>query len=195
MATPTIDLTLLGFLLPIFTFLLVFALGYALILKTNILGEKPNKVIALVVALSLGALATFAGRAHTILELAIPWMALLLVVGIIIFSFYGFLGVEEKRVWNMIGRPVIVLLVATIFIISIIMTYDDILGSAGEGETKTVIDGGEAIDVVSDGGSGNKFADSAVAALVHPRVFGAIILLIIAAATAKLLADKIKTGQ
>ena len=187
MASPILDLTLLGFLNPIFTFLLVFALTYALTTKTDMLGK--NKVVALVVALSLASMATFAGRISSIFELAIPWIILILVVGVIIFSMYGFFGVEQDRTWGFIGKPLLIVLIVTIFIISMTMVYEDVLSPYTQ-TVETTLENGtiitETVAVQQDP------AGEAVKALVHPRVFGAVFILAIAAVTAKLLTDKLR---
>ena len=187
MANPMLDLTILNFLTPIFTFLLVFALTYALTTKTDILGK--NKIVALVVALSLASMATFAGRLSSIFELAIPWIILILVVGVIIFSLYGFFGVDNQRTWGFIGKPLLIVLIVTIFAISLAMVYEDVLSPYSQTKETTLENGTiitEVIAVQQDP------SGEAVKALVHPRVFGAVFILAIAAVTAKLLTDKLR---
>jgi len=188
MATPTLDLTLLNFLIPIFSFLLVFALCYALLTKTTLLGE--NKVVQLVVSLCLAAIASFAGRVSNILELAIPWVILLLVIGVIIFSLYGFFGVPQERTWGLLGKPTIVLLLTVIFVISLIIVYNDVLSPYSNVE-QAQLENGTIVNTTTGDLQKDPTSES-LKALVHPRIMGAMFILIIAALTAKMLTDKLR---
>ena len=190
MATPTIDLTLLKFLSPIFVFLLVFALTYALATKSKFFGD--NKIVHMVVALCLASLVAITGRISTTLELALPWMGLFLVLIVLIFSIYGFFGIETKRTWDFLGRPALIGLIFLVFIISIVIAYEDVLSPYPTTEEVTLENG---TVVIQEAEPSQSPMGEGIKALVHPKIMGALVILIIAAITAKLLGEKLKTDD
>lgn len=181
----------LGFFSDIFDFflpfLLVFAVTYAILLKTKFLTEDPNInasisfAIALIVALS--------GAGKFIMNLA-PFMATLFIIIFFMLMIFLFFGVKLEQVMEQRFLIGIIIIVCLIFIFYVIGTmYGGSFysaGASGRGETVTlengtnvtvatktkVILGPETCDFTGITGP------NAVACLLtHPKVLGTVVLL------------------
>ena len=102
MATP-FDETILPVLSPIFVFLLVFAVTYALMAKTKYFGDKAG--FNIVIALCISLLFLIVPEARVVMATFTPWFVILLLLTLFIFLFFMFLGVKEKTLTDMAEQP------------------------------------------------------------------------------------------
>ena len=103
MATIMEQLGLLEFFLPLFTFLLIFVVCYAVLIKTSILG--PNKWMAGLAAFAISLLFLFTPELMDVVKMTTPWFVLLVIFGLLIFSMFMFLGVKSDAMAGVLEQP------------------------------------------------------------------------------------------
>lgn len=125
----TINITGLSFFLPVFSFLFVFIIVYAILFKTKVLGESQfvNILIGLIVAIIFMSFSTPAGSADEYVRTIIPWFAVLFVC---VFLVLLLMGLATKDVGTMMTSKfawafAIVLIV--IFLIAAIRVFKPVL--------------------------------------------------------------------
>ena len=176
-----LDTSLLNFLLPMASFLFVMFIVYAVMDKFKLVGG--NKGLHWAVAFCIAFIFLFSSDAVKFINLLTPWFILLIVFGLFIVGFFMFLGVGEKDIttavkdpkvyWGVIGLSLLV------FFIALGNVFGDALGGKKADSTEGgagTIQGGEP---VSEG----------IRSVVHPRVLGALFLLIIAAFAIRLISE------
>jgi len=158
------DLTAITYFAPIATFLIVFAVSYAIFAKTKLLDEKKGFNIFL--SFLISAVFISAAGAISYVQTILPWIAVLLVSLVFIFAITGFIGKPAES----LNKPLsIIVLIALglIFLVSAFVVFSSgLLGylpgpNFGLGlsqETFTIFDW-----------------------LYSPRIAGAIFLIIISA--------------
>jgi len=144
---------ILGYFLPIFSFILVVVILYAVLTKVSIFGD--NKRINFMIAFSAGILCLFAGKTLELVNYMTPWIVFILFVLVMAFMIFMFFGLDSQTIWERVGTPNIVW---TFFIILILFAigkvYGQIVPYEGNGGPLTTI-------------------------LFNPRVLGAIAILLI----------------
>lgn len=181
MAT-VLDTTLISFLMPFFIFLFIFILIYGLLLKTKFLAD--NTALNLTAALCVAAVATFAGTILNPLKILIPWIVFIIVILVMLFGMFGFFGVDNEDIWDTIGgkTPYFVIIVLIVFI-SLVALYEPEVSpfsqpSGGIIENHTP--------------QGQNVQSEVVRTLTHPRLLGALFILIVASFSIRLIVDKIE---
>ena len=175
-----LDTSLLGYLLPVFTFLFIMMVVFAVMDKFKLVGD--NKGIHWAVAFCISFIFLFSSDAVKFVTLLTPWFILLVVFGMFLVSFFIFIGVKEdsiafavkdpKVVWGVIGISMLVFFIALGNVFGDVFSGQATPGEGGPG----AIQGGTP---VSEG----------LKAIVHPRVLGALFLLIIAALSIRLISE------
>lgn len=173
-----LEIGLLSFLMPIFIFLFIFVIIYAMLLKTNIFGEKA-KALNLIASLCIAAVATFAGSIIKPLTTIVPWIVFIAIILGLIFALFGFFGVENEEIWGTIGGKTLygVIIIILVFI-SLVMVFEPEVSPFGSST-------GEAAQ-------GQNVQSEVVRTLTHPRVLGAIFILIVASFSIRLIVDKVE---
>lgn len=173
-----LDTGLLGFFMPLFVFLFIFVVLYALLAKTELLGK--NTALNLIAAICVAAVAIFAGNLVQLIGAITPWLVFLIIILAIIFGMYQFFGIKESEVWETIGGQVVIYIIIILIVLMGLATVfqEDVTPGA---TNDTISAPGEV------GGSGKS---EIISSLSHPRLLGALFILIVAAFTAKLLIDK-----
>ena len=158
------DVTAIAYFAPIAAFLLVFIVSFAVLFKTNIIGE--NKWVQLFVSLLLASIfISVAGTRQYVLTI-VPWFAVLLVSLFLILILTGLTGKDAVFMHKGIG-VVVVVLFGIIFLVSGFFVFSDVV-------LKYIP--GPAYGVGADESS-LYLANT----LYSPRVFGAILLVIVSA--------------
>ena len=192
-----LDASLLGFLQPVFLFLLVLALSYALLLKVEALGLNEKKGLALLAAVAIAALFAFMStEASGALATMIPWIVLAFVVMFLIVAIYQFVGVDQKQLLRLTGKTPIIGIILLIVTLVLVNTFDAMLSPYGTEETVEAdgaITDGQIEVVDSTTSTVTKTPQNEVLrTLTNSKVLGAVLLLVLMAATAKFLVDKIE---
>src|SRR3989344_638922 len=186
-----LDTSLLKFLLPLFSFIFVMVLVYAVMDKFSLVGN--NKLIHWTVAFSIAFIFLFSSDAVRFLNLLTPWFILLGVFGLFLVSFFVFLGVSKEDIvkgalkdakvyWTVIGIS------ALVFFIALGVVFSDTVGPEGPrlNPQEADVQEGDAVSPIREGiiqgaEARGGAVESGIGAIVHPRVLGALFILIIIA--------------
>lgn len=120
-----VDVLGLGYFMPVFSFVFVFAISYALLDKTKILGE--NKFIHLLISFVIAVSFIVASSVRTYVETVTPWLAVLMIALFFIFILVSFSGrkIEDFTGNGFIGMIIIVLIL--IFFFAGVKVYSSVL--------------------------------------------------------------------
>lgn len=161
MAT-VLDVGLLKFFLPAFTFLFIVILTYALM--KVVLKELDDRARWLA-AVCIGLIALFSGSAIDLINFVTPWFVVIFVFLFLVFMSLMFYGVEQPKVLDALGGVnTIVIIGILILVLGISQVFGPVFDPYAPGGPTEKTIGGETIKT-----------------LFHPRVLGAIFILIIAA--------------
>jgi len=114
----TVDISGVGYFLPIFSFLLVFIVVYAVLLKTKILGE--NNGVSLFISLILASFFIVNARMVKFVEFSSSWFVVFLICALFILMFLGFMGKDAVKLIaeNKSVAWVIFIVLITAFVVS-----------------------------------------------------------------------------
>lgn len=159
-----IDISGIFLFMPIFSFLFVFLIVYAILAKTKILGEGfLNALVGFIMAIIFISFSSLELYVQTI----IPWFIVLFVVVFLILLIAGLSTKDldwimgKKFGWAVVGLLVVIFLISAIRVFNPVF-HPDLIITSGEGTSLI-----EQISYASDG-----------------RVFGTVLLLLIAGAVA-----------
>jgi len=122
-----VDISGIGYFMPIFGFLFIFIIVYALLAKTKLLGDSKaiNAIIALVVAIIF---AVFASTQEYIRQVT-PWFAVLMIV---LFFVLIIIGLSQQKIAD-IMKPwavwVFIIALILVFLIVAIKVFPDTFGN------------------------------------------------------------------
>jgi len=203
-----LDVTLLKSFSGIFTWLLVWVISFGVLEWVHPFG-KDKKGLNAIIAFSLAFLVLFTEPARFVIEFAVPWLTVLAIaLFFLMFVFMSF-GVQMKTITEWAEGP----MQGWIVTISIVILLFALGGAFGpmvnkdiiwnEGVVEPIIDNetGEIIQPTSYGGPvtrgldtrparKNTFAENAVLTFTHPKVLGAIFLLILGTVTITFLSKQ-----
>jgi len=132
-----IDTSGLGFFMPIFSFLFVFVLIYALLAKTKILGE--NKFVHIFISLLLAVFFLIRASFVEFVNLSSAWFAIFIVCVFFILLLVAFVQKDVEKImkpgvaWVLILILVIGLLYSASSVFGIALKWTEIQGWAGTG--------------------------------------------------------------
>lgn len=132
-----LDISGLNFFMPIFSFLFVFVIIYALLVKTKVLGGSGfvNVLISFIISIVFMSISSLELYVRTIL----PWFVVLVVIVFLILMLVGFSTgsldkiLKSKFSWIIVGLLVVVFLVSAIKVFNPILHPDLIITSAEQG--------------------------------------------------------------
>jgi hypothetical protein len=165
-----LDVGLLEFFTPIFVFVLVFSLVYALLSKTKMLSESAgvNGTIAVII----GLLLLIVPEAREVITIFTPWFTLFIILVIFIFLFFMALGVKEKSLLHVATQnnafiTFAIAIIVIIFLIALSKAFGPFLLVNGE----------------------PGFWNAVKRTVFHPKALGALLLLLIASYTVGFLSQ------
>ena len=171
MATILESLGFIEFFLPVFSFLFIFVIVYAVLDKFKLMGE--SKAVKVIAALSIALLFLFSQATLKFVNFVTPWFVVLVIVAFFILALFMFMGVKEKEMEATIANPTVYWTVLVIIIILLIAAIGTVFSDFFSGE------GGEITDPTKA---------SITQILVHPRILGALFLLVIVSFAVKNIA-------
>ncbi len=176
MAT-ALDLGLLNVIDFVFPFILVWAIVFALLQKTKIIGESVG--INAVIAAAVGFTVLLSRTIIDIINFMIPWFAIAIIFFILMLLIFMIFGAKDKDIFSALEKNKVVtwLLIG----VSVIIFFAAISNVMGQSLLEQSAGGESAGVVAGDGGvaSGN-FQQNILATLFHPKVLGVIMLFVIA---------------
>ena len=129
---PVADISSIGYFLPIFSFLLVFIVVYAILMKTGVLGD--NKGVSLFISLILASFFIVNARMVEFVEFSSSWFVVFLICILFILMLLAFMGkdslklvAENKGVaWGLVGVLVIAFIASGARIFNWVIEWDKI---------------------------------------------------------------------
>ncbi|MEK6854967.1 MAG: hypothetical protein AABX73_01980 [Nanoarchaeota archaeon] len=164
------DISAIGYLVPIFAYLLVVIVSAAILMKTKMLGESTwwNIFAALLIA----SIFVSAVGARAYVETIIPWFAVMLIALFLVLMTVGLVGKPVEFMHKGIGIVFVVIL-GIVFLVSAFFVFSDLIiryipgpGYGFNADPKTLF-----------------FFDW----LYSPRVLGAVLLIVVSALTSWIL--------
>jgi hypothetical protein len=186
-----LDASGLVFLLPVFVFILVFSIVFAILEVSKIFGEG-NRTLNVAAALSIAALSLFTGKFVALIAIIVPWIIFLAVVMFLLFAIFGFFDIGKERVWGLFGQMPIFILILIIVIIGLSMVFESSLSPYQQTNdtTSTAIIQATTGENISTSAEVTNPREQTIKTLTNPRMLGAIFMLVIAAAAMRYLVDK-----
>ena len=173
-----LDIGLLKFFLPVFSFILVYAVSYAILNKTNILKSDAANNAA---AFAISVLFLFTPQAIKLIQLTTPWFVVFLIFLMIIFMTFMFLGAKESQMNDVLALPTVYWTIIVVLLGIFLFGLTQVFGS----EVQSIFGGGE-----SNGEEGVVIDIAKI--IFHPRVLGAIFILLIASQAIRLIVPRVK---
>jgi len=123
-ATSTADVSALAFLSPIFAFLAVFVIMFALLMKTKLLGDDSHPWINLFVSFIIGILFVAVSPLREFVLIVVPWFAILLLGIFFIMVLVGLMGKTDDVIGKGLAWFFIIILIG-IFVVSGAFVFSD----------------------------------------------------------------------
>ncbi len=168
-----LDLGLLNYFRPFFTFLLVWIIFYAVLQKIKIFG--PSSGINALISFSAAMLFMFTPGVSDMVNIITPWFIVLMVFILLLAGIFMMVGVKESVVADLFSQDWFVWLIVIVAILFIFgFAFTKVFGSSIQ---KVYAGEGEASDAVFDVGR----------VLFHPRILGMLFLLLVVSQAIRLL--------
>ena len=178
-----LDVSLLSFLLPVFIFIFVFCIIYAILNKTKIFGDNMG-ALNLLASVCIAAVSIFIGSITKAVVEIIPWFAFVAIVLILIFMIFMFFGTSEKEIWETIGGQTFVFIVLIVIVfIGLTKTFEKDVSPFEQTNQTTVS---------SSGVQKGNVQGEVIRTLTHPRLLAAIFILVVSGFAIKLIIEKAK---
>ncbi len=168
-----LDITLFQYFNVIFPILLIFAVLFALLQKTKILGE--NVTINAIISIAVALMSLLSPDVISLINYVAPWFVLVFIFVILLLLVYQLLGATEKDILSALkGDKTIQWTVFGIALVILVAGFAHIWG-----ERMLALQGTpEGADVVEEGEPG--FKQNLYTMLFSPKVLGVIFIFLIA---------------
>lgn len=182
MAVPTIDIGFLEYFSPIFVFVLVFVVVYAMFQFTKFMGE--NKVLHSLIAFFVAVIFLFSTAASDVVLFVAPWFTVFFIFLIFLIMAYKLFGATDDQIKTVISKwHAGQYMVAAIGIIIMLFGLGSGLGQNLLGYTQEDAAAGEVTGLGEDSTATASYKQNLVATIFNTRVLGMILILIIASLT------------
>lgn len=173
-----LDIGVLEYFMPVFVFLFIFSLIYAILDKTGLLGD--NKSLKSLVAFTLSLMFILTQNLMKLVTVMTPWFIILFVAVMFIIMFFLFVGAKAEDVTKVFTERmtvwIILIVMFTIFAYGLTQVYGsdihDIYGGSNQPEQGSL---NEAVGKI----------------LFHPKMLGVVFILVVAAQAVRLIAQGI----
>lgn len=176
MAT-VLDLGLIQTFDVIFPVLLVFALVFAVLQKTKVVGESVgiNSVIAVVIAFMV----LLSDTLVQMINFMVPWFVVVIIFFILLILVFQIFGAKEADLASAVKDKAVYWTIIGIGIVILLAAFGNVLGQSF---TEQAFQAGGGNVTASDGTgvASTSFEGSVTATLFHPKVLGMVIMFAIA---------------
>ncbi|MFH1210714.1 MAG: hypothetical protein V1645_02245 [archaeon] len=191
MAT-VLDINILQYFIPVFIFLFVFTVFFAILQKTKLLGSTAG--VDALVAFSVAMLFMFVSDARQLITVITPWLVILLVIIMSLLLIFMFMGVKAETISDAMSESGTVWTVLIILIIGLIIAFTQVFGSKIASITQgpfPATSPEEATGTTTTPPEGGQHFLVTVGSIVFsPKVLGMFLLLIIASQAVRLIASE-----
>ena len=179
MATPMLNISPLEYFTPVFIFLLVFVIFYAIMQKTKVVGGNTgvNALISFVVAI----LFVITSAAADLIRLVTPWFVVLLIVAMAMIMLFMFLGVKAESIAGAVSDSGTVWTILIVLMVLFGAALTQVIGPSIAAITQG---GGTAVNATATGG-GTTFVGGVGKIIFSPKILGVFFLLIVASQAIK----------
>jgi len=175
MATALDFFGLLGNFSAIFTFILIFALLYAVFQFSKVFGD--NKGIHALVAIIIALIASISSKVVIVINTMIPWFVLLFMLIIFILIGFKIFGVSDSQLLKVIKQETAI--IYWIISLSVIILAFSLNAAFGQ-ELLELQDSGEEIRTATNGtGEPGTSQGIIFATFAHPKILGMLVVLLI----------------
>ena len=169
-----LDLGFLEFFLPIFTTIFVFALAYGMLTKTKFLSESNN--VNAVAAITVAIIVLLTKDVVDLVNFLTPWFVIIFLMVFMIFLVLMFAGKKQEEILPHLGGPTFIVIVSILLLVIVIgNVFQGVFSpykTDSSGQQTTT--GGETIKTI-----------------FHPRVLGAIVILVISAIAVRQITENV----
>ena len=120
----TLDISQINFFMPVFSFLFVFLIVYAILLKTKVIGE--DKFFLIFISFIMGIIFMSFSSAELYVRTIIPWFIVLLIVVFLVLVLVMFSTKEADKIFTKSFGWVLVVILILIFLFSAINVFNPI---------------------------------------------------------------------
>lgn len=174
MATPGLDISLLRYFKPAFTWIFIYVFLFAILEKTEILSK--NKSVNVVASLALSVLFMLTPGVPKIVDIMTPWFIVMFILITLIVVLFLFIGVETSAVVGVFKESWLIWTIAIFSIVGIFgYALSQVYGPVVQGIYGTEETAKEGITY--DIGR----------IIFHPRFLGVIFILIVASQAVRLI--------
>jgi hypothetical protein len=191
MAVTFLDIGLIDYFSIIFPVLLVFAIMFAILTMTKILGE--NKVVISIVSIVAALMVLLSEDLIDLINYMAPWFVVVIIFVLLLLLIYRTLGATEKDIGDFIrtDRPIkwaIFAVGVIIFLSAMGAVFGQKIGPyLGEESTTNV-----TVEDIQSGVATGSFSQNLGATLFHPKVLGMLFVFLIAVFTVAILGMEAK---
>ena len=172
-----LDVGLFQYFKVIFPVLLIFAVMFALLQKTKILGQ--NLTINAVVSIAVAFMAILSSTVIELINFMAPWFVLVFIFVLLLLMIYQMLGATEDSFFKALSKEkTIQWTVAGIGIIILFAGFGHVLGQKLLVEQPSVSE--DLTSVVEGGAATPSFEKNIYATVFNPKVLGMIIIFLVA---------------
>lgn|SRR3989338_1428693 len=171
-----LDLGLLRYFSVIFSFILVWALVFALLQKTKILGDKAGLNVLLAVAVAF--LVSLSDNVVQIINFMIPWFTIAIIFFVLLLLIFQIFGAKQDDIFKYISNDRAVgWVIIGVVIIIVGASFANVFGQK---LTQAAFEEGSTVNVSGTSVASPNFQQNIYATLFHPKVLGMIVLFVIA---------------
>ncbi len=171
----------------IYAWIFVFAIAFAILVKTELIG-KDNKAINAILAFALATIMLLSRVAIDVINAMIPWFVVAIIFLLFVILIFKLFGTEESKIKEAVAKdPAIYWTLIGIAIIIMVAAFGQVLGQS---LTEQAFQQGTTNATISTGtGAGANFQQNIYATLFHPKVLGLIVIFLIAVFAVALLSS------
>ncbi|MBI1968466.1 hypothetical protein HYS49_01005 [Candidatus Woesearchaeota archaeon] len=177
-----IDLGLLQLFDFIFPVLITFALVYALLQKTAIIGKSPG--INATISIAAGLMILLSRTLVEVINFMVPWFVVALVFFTLLLLIFQMFGVKDASFEKAVKDPKLLYTIIGVGVIILLASFGHVLGQAF---TEQSFQPGVAQINATTGVATPSFEVNIWSTLFHPKILGFIVLFAIAVFTVALL--------
>ncbi len=183
-----LDLGLIQAFDVVYAWIFVFAISFAILVKTELIG-KDNKAINAIIAFSLATMMLLSPVAIDVVNAMIPWFVVAIIFLLFVILIFKMFGTEDSKIKEAVSKdPAIYWTLIGISIIIMVAAFGQVLGQS---LTEQAFQQGNtnATTYSSGTGAGADFEQNIYSTLFHPKVLGLIIIFLIAIFAVALLSS------
>ncbi len=172
-----LDLGLLGYFNIVFSFIFVWALVFALLQKTKVLGEKAG--LNVLIAVAVAFLVALSDSVVQVINFMIPWFTIAIIFFVLLILIFMVFGIKESAISDYVknDRSIGWVIIGVVLIIA----GASFANVFGQQLTEASFQQGTSINASDGTGvAGTDFQQNIYATLFHPKVLGMIVLFAVA---------------